>query len=258
MPFDKGSLIFANFTSKIKDTGDGVDSTIEEDAKKLGIHDPTRKYEPRLVAVGDSWVLQGVDEALAKADVGQKVSIEVSPEKGFGIRDPAKVRLTPLRRFGDKADQLSIGAEIEVDGRVGIVKLMGSGRVQLDFNHRYAGKVLLYDIEVVKALSNDDEKIKALVHRRMPIEMDKVELTIEGNSVSMKLPNDTYLLEGLQIIKRAITNDIFKYIKNLEKVLFVEEYLSQKPKEQAKPEAKEEAKPEAKEEAKEVEEKAPS
>ncbi|MCS4537538.1 MAG: peptidylprolyl isomerase [Thaumarchaeota archaeon] len=242
MPFDKGSLILANFTAKIKDTGEGVDSTIEEDAKKLGIHDPTRKYEPRLVAVGDSWVLQGVDEALTKADVGQKVSIEVSPEKGFGMRDHAKVRLIPIRRFGDKADQLSIGAEIEVDGRVGIVKLMSSGRVQLDFNHRYAGKVLLYDIEVVKALSTDDEKIKALVHRRMPIEMDKVDLTIEANSVSIKLPNDTYLLEGLQIIKRAITNDIFKYNKNLEKVLFVEEYLSQKPKEETKAETKEEVK----------------
>jgi len=239
MPFDKGSLILANFTAKIKDTGGGVDSTIEEDAKKLGIHDPTRKYEPRLVAVGDSWVLQGVDEALAKADVGHKVSIEVSPEKGFGTRDPAKVRLIPMRRFGDKADQLSIGAEIEVDGRVGIVKLMGSGRVQLDFNHRYAGKVLLYDIEIVKALNADDEKIKALVHRRMPIEMDKVELAIAGNSVSIKLPNDTYLLEGLQIIKRAITNEIFKYIKNLDKVFFVEEYLSQRPKEEAKAEPKE-------------------
>ena len=255
MPFDKGSLILANFTEKIKDTGEGVDSTIEEDAKKLGIHDPTRKYEPRLVAVGDSWVLQGVDEALAKADVGQKVSIEVSPEKGFGLRDPAKVRLMPIRRFGDKADQLSIGAEVEVDGRVGIVKLMGSGRVQLDLNHKYAGKVLLYDIEVVKALTSDEEKIKALVHRRMSIEVERVELTIEGASVNIKLPNDTYLLEGLQIIKRAITNDIFKYINTAEKVLFAEEYLSQRPKEEVKVEAKEE---EVKVEAKEVEAEASS
>jgi peptidylprolyl isomerase len=216
MPFDKGSLILANFTAKIKDTGEGVESTVEEDAKKLGIHDPTRKYEPRLVAVGDSWVLQGVDETLAKADVGQKVSIEVSPEKGFGTRDPAKVRLVPIRRFGDKADQLSIGAEFEVDGRIAIVKLIGSGRVQLDFNHKYAGKVLLYDIEVVKALNTDDEKIRALLHRRLPIEMDKVDLTIDGTYVSIKLPSDTYLLEGLQIIKRAITNDIFKYVKSAE------------------------------------------
>ncbi|MBM3898015.1 MAG: peptidylprolyl isomerase [Thaumarchaeota archaeon] len=249
MPFDKGSLILANFTAKIKETGEGVDTTVEEDAKKLGMHDPTRKYEPRLVAVGDSWVLQGVDEALAKADAGQKVSIEVSPEKGFGTRDPAKVRLVPIRRFGDKADQLSIGAEIEVDGRIGIVKLMGSGRVQLDFNHKYAGKVLLYDIEVVKALSADDEKIKALLHRRLPIEIDKVELTLDGSSASIKLPSDTYLLEGLQIIKRAITNDIFKYVKSVEKVLFVEEYLSQKPKEEPKPEVKEAKETEAKVEA---------
>lgn len=242
MTFDKGSLILANFTAKIKDTGEGVDSTLEEDAKKLGIHDPTRKYEPRLVAVGDGWVLQGVDEALANAEIGKKITIEVSPEKGFGVRDPAKVRLIPIRRFGDKADQLSIGSEVEVDGRAGIVKLMGSGRVQLDFNHKYAGKVLLYDIEVVKALSTDDEKVKTLVRRRLPIDEDKIELTLESNSASIKLPNYVYLVEGLQIIKRAITNDVFKYLKNVEKVLFVEEYLSAKPKEEKKePETKAEA-----------------
>src|SRR3989304_5679015 len=127
MPFEKGSLILANFTARVKETGEGIDATIEDDAKKLGIHDVTRKYEPRLVAVGDSWVLQGVDEALLKADAGQKVTIDVPPEKAFGIRDSAKVRLLPVRRFGDKAEQLSVGAEVEVDGRVGIVKLMGSG-----------------------------------------------------------------------------------------------------------------------------------
>ena len=248
MPFEKGSLILANFTARVKETGEGIDATIEDDAKKLGIHDVTRKYEPRLVAVGDSWVLQGVDEALLKADAGQKVTIDVPPEKAFGIRDSAKVRLLPVRRFGDKAEQLSVGAEVEVDGRVGIVKLMGSGRVQIDFNHRYAGKIIQYDIEVVKALNDDQEKIKALVLRRVPIEADKLQPTFENGVITLKLPSETYLVEGIQIIKRAIASDLFKYIKGAEKVEIVEEYLSTKPKEEQK-EVSGEAKPEeAKEE----------
>lgn len=245
MPFEKGSLILANFTAKIKDTGVGVETTVEEDAKKLGIHDPTRKYESRLVAVGDGWVLQGVDESLLMAEVGQKQTIEVPPEKAFGLKDNSKVRLMPIRRFGEKADQLEVGTEIEMDGRVGIVKLLGSGRVQMDFNHRYAGKTIVYDIEVVKALDIDDDKIKFLVRRRIPIDADKIGLTIEGSTITLKLPNETYLAEGIQIIKRAITTDVFKYIKNSEKVVFLEEYISTRPKED-KPAASTEIKPEEK------------
>lgn len=249
MPFEKGSLVLANFTARVKETGEGIDATIEEDAKKLGIYDATRKYEPRLVAVGDSWVLQGVDEVLLTVDVGQKITIDVSPEKAFGIRASSKVRLIPIRRFGDKAEQLSLGAEVELDGRLGIVKLMGSGRVQIDFNHRYAGKVIQYDIEVVKALDDDQEKIKALLLRRVPIEADKLQSTFENGVITLKLPSETYLVEGIQIIKRAIANDLFKYINGAEKVEIVEEYISTKPKEELKEAPTEAAKPEeAKEE----------
>lgn len=249
MPFEKGSLILANFTARVKETGEGIDATTEEDAKKLGIYDATKKYELRLVAVGDGWVLQGVDEALLKADIGQKITIDVPPEKAFGIRDSSKVRLIPIRRFGDKAEQLSIGAEVEVDGRLGIVKLMGSGRVQVDFNHRYAGKVIQYDIEVGKAVDDDQEKIKALLLRRVPIEADKLQSTFENGVITLKLPTETYLVEGIQIIKRAIANDLFKYIKGAEKAEIVEEYISTKPKEEQKEAPAEEAKPEeAKEE----------
>ena len=249
MPFESGSLILANFTARVKETGEGIEATIEEDAKKFGIHDPTRKYEPRLVAVGDSWVLQGVDEALLKAEVGQKITLDVPPEKAFGMRDSSKVRLIPIRRFADKGEQLSVGAEVEVDGRLGIVKLMGSGRVQTDFNHRYAGKVIQYDIEVVKALNDDQEKIKALLLRRVPTEPDKVQSAFSNGVITLKLPSETYLVEGIQIIKRAIANDLFKYIKASEKVEIVEEYVSTKSKEERKEAPAEVTKPdEAKEE----------
>ncbi|MEM3539219.1 MAG: hypothetical protein QXM29_05560 [Nitrososphaerales archaeon] len=47
------------------------------------------------------------------------------------------------------------------------------------------------------------------------------------------MPSDLYLLEGLQIIKRAISNDIFKFVKNVNKVYFIELYEGKKPVTQA-------------------------
>lgn len=88
MALEKGSLIFANYTAKVKDTGETIETTVEEEAKKLNVYDASRKYEPRLIAVGEGWVLSGLDEEVRKMDVGQKKQVELAPEKAFGQRDP--------------------------------------------------------------------------------------------------------------------------------------------------------------------------
>ena len=51
-----------------------------------------RKYGPRLISIGEGWVLKGLDEALASANSGDKLSVEITPDKGFGERDPSKVK----------------------------------------------------------------------------------------------------------------------------------------------------------------------
>jgi len=90
MPFEKGALIFANYTAWVKDTGEGIESTSEGEAKRLKIYEDSRKYEPRLVAVGEGWLISGLDAEVAKLSVGEKKEIELPPEKAFGARDPPR------------------------------------------------------------------------------------------------------------------------------------------------------------------------
>ncbi|MGQ9718553.1 MAG: FKBP-type peptidyl-prolyl cis-trans isomerase [Nitrososphaerales archaeon] len=229
MSLDVGTLAYINYTAKVKETDEVIDVTVEDEAKKLGVHDPSRRYESRLVAIGEGWVIKGLDEALASASVGDKISLEVPPEKGFGQRDPSQVKLIPLRKFGDKASELRVGDEVEVDKKIGIVRFVGSGRAQIDFNHRLAGKTLLYDVEVVKKVERDRDKIIALIRRRIPIEEEKIELTVEEDCAKIHLPSDLYLLDGLQIMKRGISNDIFRFVKGISKVYFIELYETKKP-----------------------------
>jgi peptidylprolyl isomerase len=230
MPLEAGTLVYVNYIAKVKDTNEVIEVTIEDEAKKLGVYDPSRKYEPRLIAIGEGWVLKGLDEALSSANVGDKISVEIPPEKGFGQRDPSKVKMIPLRKFGEKASEVRVGDEVEVENKIGIVRFVGSGRAQIDFNHRLAGKTLIYEVDIIKKVETDKDKIIALIKRRIPVEEDKIELTMEDDSVKIKLPSDLYLLEGLQIIKRAISNDIFKFIKNVNRVYFIELYEGKKPK----------------------------
>ena len=55
-----------DYTSKVKDSGEVFETTIEEEAKKHSFHDPNVKYQPKLVSVGESWVIKGFDEASRK------------------------------------------------------------------------------------------------------------------------------------------------------------------------------------------------
>ncbi|MDW3625952.1 MAG: FKBP-type peptidyl-prolyl cis-trans isomerase [Nitrososphaeraceae archaeon] len=230
MTFDKGSLILLDYTARIKDNGEIFETTIEEDAKKSNLYDPTRKYEPRLISVGEGWVLKGLDEALTSTDVGQKLSIEISPDKGFGERDTNKVRMIPQRKLGEKANEIKVGDVVELDDRTGIVRYIGSGRVQIDYNHRLASRVLVYDVNVVKKIESNEDKIKYLLKRRLPLDDEKAKIEHNDDTVVIELSEDISLLDGLQIIKKAVTTDIFKFVDGLNKITFQEVYLSQKAK----------------------------
>jgi len=234
LAFQKGTLILADYTAKVKDTNQVFETTREADAKSSNIFDANVKYQPRLVSVGESWVLKGLDDALLNANAGDKLTVEVPPEKGFGARDPSKVRMIPLRKLGDDADKVSVGDTIEIDDRTGIIRFIGSGRVQIDFNHRFAGKTILYDLNVIKSLDTDQDKIMGLLKRRFPLDESKLKFEIKGTDLDIYIPDEALMMEGLQVVKRAISNEVFKFASKLDKINFLETYNKVKP--QDKPE----------------------
>lgn len=228
MAFEKSTLIFANYTAKVKDTGEGIESTVESEARRLKIFEDTRKYEPRLVAVGEGWLISGLDAEVAKMSVGDKKEIELSPDKAFGNRDPTQLRMIPLRKFGDREHDLAVGDSIEVDNRVGIVRFLGSGRAQVDFNHRLAGKSIVYDFEVLSKVETDGDKVRALIDRRLAGDEGKAAFELTDGTLTVTIPEGLFLVEGLQIIKRGIANDVFKFIPTVTTLTFLERFTNEK------------------------------
>jgi peptidylprolyl isomerase len=247
LTFDKGSLILIDYVAKVKDTDEVFDTTLEEDAKKYSIHETNVKYQPKLVSVGEvSYpVLKGLDEALTKTAVGDKLTVEVTPDKGFGERDSTKVRMIPLRKLGEDAEKVSVGDTIEIDNKRGIIRFIGSGRVQIDYNHRYAGKTILYDVNVIKSLDSENDKIEGILQNRLPVENSKIELSIKEKEANIAIPEEIVRADGLQIMKHFIQQDIFKFVPSLEKVNFIETYKN-KQTQAKKSETKEEKAPEPK------------
>jgi|TARA_B110000014_G_scaffold172757_1_gene123097 peptidylprolyl isomerase len=228
LTFKKGQLILLDYTAKIKDSGEIFETTIEDEAKKHSLHDPNVKYMPKLVSIGEAWVLKGLDDALSETTTGDKKTIEVSPDKGFGERDKGKVRMIPLRKLGEDAEKVSVGDTVEIDNKKGIIRYIGSGRVQIDYNHRYAGKTILYDINVKKSLDSEDDRISEILKSRIPVENEKIIYKKTGTVVDITIPEEIFRADGLAIIKHFTQTDLFKFVSSLTKVNFIETYENKK------------------------------
>ncbi len=234
MTFSKGSLVVIDYTAKVKDTGEVFETTSEEEAKKHSLHETNIKYQPKLVSIGELWIIKGVDEALEKTSVGDKKTIEVTPDKGFGERDTSKIRKIPLRKLGEDAEKVSIGDTIEVDDKKGIIRFIGAGRVQIDYNHRFAGKTILYDINVLKELKSDDEKISGILKRWVPVKDDKILFKKTGSVLDITVPEEIFRTDNLTALKHLVQTDIFKFVSTLEKINFIETYVKKQTKPQEK------------------------
>jgi FKBP-type peptidyl-prolyl cis-trans isomerase 2 len=180
--------------------------------------------------VGEGWLLKTLDEGLLSMDLNKPATVEIPPEKAFGNRDPEKVRLVPLRRLTAKGITPQLGMRIEFNGKLATIRTIGAGRVQLDFNPPLAGKTLVYEVTVHKKLKTKMEKIKALIHRRIPVvDAKKFRLKIRKTIVEIGVPEEAFYVEGLQLAKRGIATDIQKFFPETATIRFVETFKRQEP-----------------------------
>jgi len=236
VPIQKSDFILVDYTGKVKETGEVFDTTSEETAKEKKLYKEGEIYEPRLVVVGEGWVLKALDEALLTFKIRKKnESVEIPPENAFGNRDPEKVKLVPLRRLVARGINPKVGAQVEYDKRLATVRTMGSGRVTLDFNPPLAGKTLVYEVSVKKKLKTNEEKISALIHRRIPaVEDEKFAFKVGKANVTVNMPEEAFYVEGIQLAKRGIALDIQRFLPELKTVKFVEAFKKRETKPQTK------------------------
>jgi FKBP-type peptidyl-prolyl cis-trans isomerase SlpA len=125
------------------DNGDVVDSTFDKN--------------PATFKVGDGNLLPGFEQAIYGLKAGDKRSLSISPEQGFGQGNPQNIQVMPRSQFQDM--ELSEGLLVIFNDAAnaelpGVVKAFDDSQVTIDFNHPLAGKALSFDVEIidVKAL----------------------------------------------------------------------------------------------------------
>src|SRR5882672_2998143 len=222
MAVKPGDFLLVNFTLKVKESGETVDTTYDAVAKDAHLHREESTYGPRFIILGEGWLPKGLEDSLVGLDTGKQTTVELPPDKGFGTLDPAKIRLVPLRRFREQGVP-SPGAQIELDGRAATVRAVGAGRVQVDYNHPLAGRTLIYEVSIEKVVEDDSEKVLSIISKRIP-EVDKTKFGVERNSsdLTIEVPEEAFYLSGLQVAKKSVTSDLQKYFPNIETISFRE------------------------------------
>lgn len=102
---------------------------------------------------GEVELLGGMDKVLRGKSAGDEVTMTVSPEDGFGERDPSLTFTDDVENVPPQFRQ--IGAEVQMQNDTGETKQfyvtkIEDGKLTVDGNHPLAGKHLTVDIKILE------------------------------------------------------------------------------------------------------------
>ena len=211
-------FIKISYTGRLKD-GKIFDTTEEDVARKENIHDSKRIYKP-IPVVGEGQVVAGLEDALKAMKVGDRRTVEVPPEKGYGQRSPALIQLVPMKFFKDQRINPIPGLPVEIDGRPGRVQTVAGGRVRVDFNSDLAGKMLVFDVQVTEKAGSDEEKVRYLIERSFN-DSQGFDLKVAGKKATVSIPEVAQHDRNLMLRKASFSAEAFKFL-GLDEVKFEE------------------------------------
>jgi FKBP-type peptidyl-prolyl cis-trans isomerase SlyD len=112
---------------------------------------------------GASNIVPGLEKALTGHKAGDRVSVTVAPQDGYGAYDKEEVERV-ARQDIPGAENLKKGDVIEMEDDEGYiyeasVVEVTKDAVVLDFNPPLAGKTLNFDVEVISLREADQEEI---------------------------------------------------------------------------------------------------
>jgi FKBP-type peptidyl-prolyl cis-trans isomerase SlyD len=219
MPVKEGTFVRLSYTGKI---GDRVfDTTDEAVAKEAGIHNPQAVYGPVLVRVGNRHVVIGLDDALVGKEAGEEGTVEVSPEKAFGIHDDTRVESVSLAKFKEKP---AVGQSVEIENREGTVANIIGRRVVVDFNHPLAGKTATYSFKVEGIVESQREQIQGLIQLYTQRSMD---VTVEAGVVTIHLPPAIIYDRRWLLWRSRVVQEIFEFYPEIGEIILQESFKRQ-------------------------------
>lgn len=116
------------------------------------IFDTSEGHEGLKFTVGTGQLIKGFDQAVMGMTIGDKKTVTIPPEEGYGPRDENRIVEIPASSVPEEME-LAVGMQLELtdpDGNpaMATVAELGDEAIKMDVNHFLAGKTLVFDIEI--------------------------------------------------------------------------------------------------------------
>ena len=128
------------------------------------ILDSSAGREPLTYIHGTGNLIPGMEEGLEGKIKGEKLSLKISPEKGYGVKSDKMLQQVPRSSFG--AQPIEAGMQFQTNnGQVVTITKVSLDSVTVDGNHPLAGVELNFDVEVLEVrIATPDEISHGHVH----------------------------------------------------------------------------------------------
>lgn len=125
--------------------------------------DSSSGSEPLAYLHGFGNIIPGLENALEGKETGEKLSVTVEPEQGYGARDEQLVQAVPRSAFKG-VEELAPGMQFQAQGpqgtRLVVVTQVAQDVVTVDANHPLAGQILHFEVEVSEVRAATAEEIE--------------------------------------------------------------------------------------------------
>lgn len=135
----KGDVVRVHYTGRLTD-GKQFDSSVGR--------------TPLEFTVGAGQMIKGFDAGVVGMAIGEKKVINISPEEGYGPKNPEAIIEFPKEQVPQDM-KLEPGMELTLQNQHGhpvpvVVTEVKEDVIILDANHSLAGKDLVFDVELVE------------------------------------------------------------------------------------------------------------
>lgn len=226
MTLSDGDLVEFDYELWVDGKDELHDTTLEDAAQAAGIRDENAFYAPVTYVVGSGRLINGLEDALRRAETGKTETIDLEPGDAYGSRDASLVETMPLAEFRKHDIEPRAGQVLTIKNRRAEIVTVGGGRVRVDFNAPLAGKRLRYRFTVRRVAKTDEEKLAGLFRMNFPAPLEwVVKTTKEGDAVraSVRVPEPAVFHQAWPTAKLRTLADAARYTK-LQSIEVVEAY----------------------------------
>jgi FKBP-type peptidyl-prolyl cis-trans isomerase SlyD len=147
MQIESNSVVTLHYTLKDND-GNIIDQS--DDGSFLYLH-------------GAMNIIPGLENALTGKAAGDELSVSVTPEQGYGVKDPARIQDVPKEMF-EGNDEIQVGVQFHAEGPDGAAVVVTVIEVKddvvvIDGNHALAGVDLNFDVRIVDVRVASEEEV---------------------------------------------------------------------------------------------------